>query len=86
MTSTLARGEMTTVILPIQAVALGCAFLAFLGGLSLIDAAWAMRNSRDFEMQDRANGTFALAVVMFTIPLIMLVICLFIYQSQGGFE
>lgn len=86
MISTLARGEMNTVILPVSAVVLGCMFLAILGMLSLIRAAIVIRASRDIETRDNANEVFLMAMVAAVIPLLMGVVCVFIYQGQGGFQ
>lgn len=86
MTAVFARGEMSTIILPMQAVVLGCMVIAFLGGLSLISAAYVMRDSRDPLTQDQANVTFGLAMATLVVPLLMVVACMFIYASQGGFQ
>lgn len=86
MIGPLARGEMTTIILPVQAVVLSCALLAALGAGSLMGAAWTMRDSRDWMTRDRANLTFGLGLAMAVIPLVMVIACMFIYRSQGGFQ
>ena len=86
MIGALARGEMNTIILPVQAVVSSCALLALIGGGSLMAAAWTMRDSRDWKTRDQANVTFGLGLTMAVIPLIMGIACMFIYQGQGGFE
>lgn len=86
MITVLARGEMSTIILPVQDVVMSCALLALLGGVSLMNAAWTMRDSRDWQTRDHANATFFLGLAMAVIPLIMAIVCMFIYWSQGGFE
>ena len=86
MISSLARGEMNTVILPVQVVALCCALMAFLGGIPLIASAVTMRDSRDRDTQRYASVTFVLGMAMLIGPLIMVIATMFVYQSQGGFQ
>lgn len=85
MITELARGEMSTVILPVQAVVLGIALLGFLGGVPLITSALIMRDSRDHDTSDRARLTFVIGVSVFALALIMTIAIAMIYGDQGGF-
>ena len=86
MITTLARGEMNTIILPVQAVVMGCMLFAFLGGIPLISSAYIMRDSRDRDTQQHARTMLFAGMAMLVVPLIAVIACTFIYQSQGGFE
>lgn len=82
----LARGEMSTIILPVQAVMLFCALMAFLGGVPLIASSLLMRDSHDSRLRRHAKLIFNLAVVVLSVPVVAIIACLFIYGSQGGFR
>lgn len=86
MITALARGEMNTVILPVQAVALGIALVSFLGGMPLITSALIMRDSRDLDTNKHAPLTFVLGLGVFVTGLVMIIAVAFIYGDQGGFE